>query len=155
LDAPKNGRLRTNYPSHELPEHRPDASRTPSANAMSTFACPYCRETFTASAGASPTPVHCPHCHQLFEIANQAPPPVPPAPAAPPVKPHASAKAGHGFECPFCHTQSPPYRKSQVSTAGWVTLIALLITCFPLFWIGLFMKEDVHVCRSCGIKLGG
>ncbi len=122
---------------------------------MSTFACPYCREPFTATAGAHPSPVHCPHCHQLFEIASQAPPPVRSAPIAMPIQPLAATKAVYGFECPFCHTHAAPFRKSQVSTAGWVTLIALLIMCLPLFWIGLLMKEEVPVCRSCGIKLGG
>ncbi len=125
---------------------------------MATFACPYCQQAFVATAAAVPAPVNCPHCHQLFEIASHAPPP--PRVAPPPVRPTAAkfvaaTSANTGFECPFCHEHSPPYRKSQVSTAGWVTLIALLITCLPLFWVGLLMKEDVHVCRSCGIKLGG
>ncbi len=130
---------------------------------MATFACPFCRKSFLADATAAPQPVNCPHCRQLFEIASQAS--APPLPVIPQVHVHpinqvgqspfgAMASTNSGFECPFCHTRSAPYRRSQVSTAGWVTLIALLITCFPFFWIGLFMKEDVHSCRSCGIKLG-
>jgi hypothetical protein len=30
-----------------------------------------------------------------------------------------------------------------------------MLTCLPLFWIGLLMKEEVHFCSDCGMKLGG
>jgi hypothetical protein len=59
-----------------------------------------------------------------------------------------------GFRCPFCQSTHPPEVKSRISTAGWVTFILLLIFCFPLCIIGLFIKEDYRVCSSCGIKLG-
>jgi hypothetical protein len=59
-----------------------------------------------------------------------------------------------GFRCPFCHSNVPPEVKSKISTAGWVIFVVLLIACFPLCIIGLFIKEDYRVCRSCGIKLG-
>jgi hypothetical protein len=29
----------------------------------------------------------------------------------------------------------------------------MLMFCFPLFWIGLLMKEDVKVCADCGRRL--
>jgi hypothetical protein len=44
--------------------------------------------------------------------------------------------------------------RRRISTAGWVVFVALLLFCFPLSIIGLFIKEDYRVCSSCGIKLG-
>lgn len=38
----------------------------------------------------------------------------------------------------------------KISTAGWVTFWLLMIFCFPLFWIGLLMKERRLMCRNCG-----
>lgn len=103
-------------------------------------------------------------------------PPLPPPVAPPPViqdaiptphypqhqqyqQPHPQQYSGHGppqmgFQCPFCHTQQPPYVQSQISTAGWVLFVVLLIFCFPLCIIGLFIKENYRVCSGCGIKLG-
>jgi len=59
-----------------------------------------------------------------------------------------------GFRCPFCQSNDPPEINSRISTAGWVIFVILLIACFPLCVIGLFIKEDYRVCSSCGIKLG-
>jgi hypothetical protein len=65
------------------------------------------------------------------------------------------AAESSGFHCPFCKTTSRPIVKSQVSTAGWIMFILLLVLlCWPLCWIGLFIKEDYRVCSACGIKLG-
>jgi len=59
-----------------------------------------------------------------------------------------------GFRCPYCQSSAPPEIKRRISTAGWVVFVVLLIACFPLSIIGLFIKEDYRVCSSCGIKLG-
>ena len=59
-----------------------------------------------------------------------------------------------GFRCVYCGTSRPPEVCSKISTAGWVLFVVLLISCFPLCVIGLFIKEDYRVCSSCGIKLG-
>lgn len=59
-----------------------------------------------------------------------------------------------GFQCPFCHTRLPPSVQSEVSTAGWIVLVAMLFFCPPLFFIGLFIKEEFRVCSQCGIRLG-
>lgn len=40
--------------------------------------------------------------------------------------------------------------KSEISTAGWVTFAVLLAVCWPLFWIGLLMKEEYRACADCG-----
>jgi predicted RNA-binding Zn-ribbon protein involved in translation (DUF1610 family) len=57
------------------------------------------------------------------------------------------------FRCPSCNTHLPPRIDRKISTAGWVTFAILLVTVFPLFWIGLLIKEDVPVCQVCGTKL--
>ena len=61
---------------------------------------------------------------------------------------------GPTLTCPYCHITSPTLVKSKVSTGGWILLIVLLILCFPLFWIGLLIREDYRVCSHCGSKLG-
>lgn len=54
--------------------------------------------------------------------------------------------------CPRCARQNFPVIKQQVSTAGWITFAILLVTIFPLFWIGLLIKEDAYVCPVCNFK---
>lgn len=57
------------------------------------------------------------------------------------------------YHCPRCGTQSLPVIKRKISTTGWIVFAALLIAFFPLFWIGFFIKEDVRVCPSCGLRV--
>lgn len=57
------------------------------------------------------------------------------------------------FRCPSCGTHYPPVLERKISTAGWVTFAILLVTVFPLFWIGLLIREDVPVCQVCQAKL--
>jgi len=57
------------------------------------------------------------------------------------------------FRCPNCGTQILPVVERKISTAGWVTFAILLVTVFPLFWIGLLIREDVPVCQVCQTKL--
>lgn len=57
------------------------------------------------------------------------------------------------FHCPNCHTQLPPVLERKISTAGWITFAVLLVTVFPLFWIGLLIREDVPICQVCQAKL--
>ncbi|MFL6374443.1 MAG: zinc-ribbon domain-containing protein [Pyrinomonadaceae bacterium] len=57
------------------------------------------------------------------------------------------------FRCPNCSTHYPPVLERKISTAGWITFAVLLVTVFPLFWIGLLIKEDVPVCQVCQAKL--
>ena len=40
----------------------------------------------------------------------------------------------------------------RISTAGWITFAVLLVLFFPLFWIGLLIKEDVRVCQVCNSR---
>ncbi len=57
------------------------------------------------------------------------------------------------YRCPNCMSQFLPVTERRVSTAGWITFAVLLAVVFPLFWIGLLIKEDVHVCPSCKKRL--
>ena len=57
------------------------------------------------------------------------------------------------FRCPNCMSNYPPRLERRVSTAGWITFAVLLVFFFPLFWIGLLMKEDVRICQSCNTKV--
>ncbi len=57
------------------------------------------------------------------------------------------------FRCPNCMSAFPPKLEKKISTAGWITFAALLIFFFPLFWIGLLIKEDVVTCQSCNVRL--
>ena len=58
----------------------------------------------------------------------------------------------HGFNCPRCHSQLYPRVTRQMSTAGWIVFAVLLVTFFPLFWIGFLIKDEVRVCPVCNFK---
>ena len=58
------------------------------------------------------------------------------------------------FRCPHCMSQYMPRMERRISTAGWITFAVLLVFFFPLFWIGLLIKEDVRVCQTCNSKIG-
>ncbi len=60
---------------------------------------------------------------------------------------------GQVFRCPACQSTVPPRMERRISTGGWITFAALLIFFFPLFWIGLLIKEDVLVCQTCNSRL--
>ncbi len=59
------------------------------------------------------------------------------------------------FRCPNCMSSYPPRIERKISTAGWITFAALLVFFFPLFWIGLLIKEDVVTCQGCNTRIGG
>lgn len=58
-----------------------------------------------------------------------------------------------GFRCPFCDTDALPWTTTRISTGGWVVFAILLVFFFPLFWVGLLIKEQNRVCRDCGVRL--
>ena len=64
-------------------------------------------------------------------------------------------RLGPVLQCPFCHYTGPVRLEQKVSVGGWIVLCVVLIVFFPLFWIGLLIKDDYYACNSCGIKLGG
>ncbi len=59
----------------------------------------------------------------------------------------------NNYHCPRCHSQLFPRTTRQISTAGWIVFAVLLVTFFPLFWIGLLIKDEVRVCPVCNLKL--
>jgi hypothetical protein len=59
-----------------------------------------------------------------------------------------------GYRCPRCGSQNAPQFVRKISAAGWIVFAVLLVMFFPLFWIGLLIKEDVRVCPICTLKVG-
>lgn len=59
----------------------------------------------------------------------------------------------HGYHCPRCSSQMMPRVVKRISTAGWITFAVLMVMFFPLFWIGLLIKEDVRICPVCSYNL--
>ena len=57
-----------------------------------------------------------------------------------------------GFECIHCGSESRPRLVQEISSAGWVVFVILILFCWPLFWIGLLMKDTYRVCSRCGIR---
>lgn len=57
------------------------------------------------------------------------------------------------IECEYCGSTAAPYKKTEISTAGWITFALLLIFFFPLFWVGLMMTESQWWCADCGRRL--
>jgi hypothetical protein len=91
---------------------------------------------------------------------NQWPPPPPPylAPQpygypAPYQYPSPYAPLVPVWQCPFCHCTTPPVQMSKINTTGWVLFAVLLVCCFPLFWIGLLVKDYYRACVHCGHRL--
>ena len=62
---------------------------------------------------------------------------------------------GGRFRCPFCGSRAIPVRRAQISAAGWVVFVVMLLFCLPLFWLGLLITEEYRVCHDCGSRIGG
>lgn len=58
------------------------------------------------------------------------------------------------YRCQHCMSQFLPKTERRISTAGWIVFAVLLVAFFPLFWVGLLIKEDVDVCPSCSTRVG-
>lgn len=63
-------------------------------------------------------------------------------------------KPAPAFSCPHCGATDQPRITNRISQAGWIVFAILLVFFWPLFWIGLLMKEQVKYCRGCGNYLG-
>jgi hypothetical protein len=57
------------------------------------------------------------------------------------------------YLCPHCMNRFPPHYERRISTTGWIVFAVLLVAFFPLFWIGLLIKEDVWVCQACNARI--
>jgi hypothetical protein len=60
---------------------------------------------------------------------------------------------GHMY-CPNCRTQVIPHLERKISQAGWIVFAVMMIGFFPLFWIGLLIKEDQRFCPICRTRVG-
>ena len=58
------------------------------------------------------------------------------------------------YQCPRCGSTLTPRFERKISNAGWIVFAVLMITFFPLFWIGLLIKEDARVCPICNLRVG-
>jgi hypothetical protein len=56
-------------------------------------------------------------------------------------------------ECPNCGAVDDAYERKEMAPEGWIVLVVLLLTFFPLFFLGLLMKQNYLVCRECGYKI--
>ena len=63
--------------------------------------------------------------------------------------PQAQPPTAQRFRCPHCQTSELPVVARRISTAGWVVFFALLVMCFPLCFIGLFIKDEYRQCSWC------
>ena len=130
------------------------------------YHCPACGVELMIATSLRGEKVSCPKCNNITVIPGSAaegdvllrprvdhdfaPPVYEPAIASPSQPSRPSVR----FRCPYCQSNLPPEVKRKISTAGWITFVLLLFFCFPLCFIGLFIKEDYRVCRSCRITLG-
>jgi|HubBroStandDraft_1064217.scaffolds.fasta_scaffold260963_1 hypothetical protein len=57
------------------------------------------------------------------------------------------------FCCRSCGYSGHAMVTQKVSAGGWVVFVLLLLFCFPLFWIGLLMKENRSQCPSCRVMV--
>jgi hypothetical protein len=55
--------------------------------------------------------------------------------------------------CPRCHRATHFLQHERISTGGILVFAILLLLCFPLCWIGLFIREKYLVCPLCGMEL--
>ena len=58
------------------------------------------------------------------------------------------------YRCPRCATTQLPRLESKISDAGIITIIVMAVFCFPLFWIGMLMKQQYTTCPVCDLRLG-
>jgi RNA polymerase subunit RPABC4/transcription elongation factor Spt4 len=68
------------------------------------------------------------------------------------MQPFQPQQVAAGYHCPQCHSRLFPRRERRISTGGWVVFGVLMFAFFPLFWIGLLIREDVNVCPVCKFK---
>ncbi len=88
--------------------------------------------------------------NRVQPLVNPMPPPPRPQSLA---YPQQHNNMTYGYHCPRCASQLLPRYERKISTAGWIVFSVLLVVFFPLFWIGLLIKEDVRVCPVCSFRI--
>ncbi len=66
---------------------------------------------------------------------------------------YQGSNIAHGYRCPRCSSQLLPRIERKISTPGWVVFALFIVFFFPLFWVGLLIKEDVRVCPVCSLRI--
>src|SRR2546425_588926 len=118
---------------------------------MIRFTCPDCERQLRVKPDLAGRKAKCPHCGAVMMVPPEEIPFVEavPSPRRQPTvfederddEPEPRRRRRVGFRCPYCNTSALPTTRSQISTAGWVTFVLLLVLlCWPLCWIGLLIK---------------
>lgn len=135
------------------------------ANTPDTNFCRYCGNRLSATAPQpqraqdSPPTAPRPYAWKTdeFQTTTEArrtsPVGLSQAASAPAPAPYNAAHVAQSFRCPRCATTFPPRVEKRISTGGWITFAVLIVVFFPLFWIGLLIKEEVVQCQGCNLKL--
>jgi DNA-directed RNA polymerase subunit RPC12/RpoP len=128
----------------------PAAQQAPGAARMAVTRCPECRRSLDVPEDLIGCWVECPECTERF-VAEE--------------RQSRTFRRGFGRRrrrgtgwngrCPFCGTKEPPIYRTEISQTGWIIFVVMLVVFFPLFFIGLLMKEEVAVCPECGGREGG
>jgi hypothetical protein len=64
-------------------------------------------------------------------------------------RPRRRSRRFERYECPDCGSDERPFRRTEISQAGWILFAVFLVVIPPLFWIGLLMTETIWVCPDC------
>ena len=56
----------------------------------------------------------------------------------------------HSFACARCGSWEEPESQEVTATAGWILFVVLLVSCFPLCWLGFSIRETWDFCPDCG-----
>lgn len=118
--------------------------------------CRFCGETLTPARSTTYAPPK-PYgwaspSSPLHDVVPEYPPQVQPLVQTPP-QPMPQMQP-LGYHCPRCGTTAPPKINKRISDGGWIVFVIMILFCFPLFWIGLLMKEEERVCSMCLAKIG-
>jgi hypothetical protein len=55
--------------------------------------------------------------------------------------------------CRVCKSTAPLRRVSETSPAGWIAFTVLLLSCFPLSPLALYIGPRWGVCSRCGCRV--
>ena len=90
---------------------------------------------------------------QINQVRPLVQPPPMPQQNPQPLAYHQPNNLAQNYHCPRCASQLFPRYERKISTAGWIVFAVLLVTFFPLFWIGFLIKEDVRICPVCNLRI--
>lgn len=94
-----------------------------------------------------------PYANSVNSAPVNSAPVVDAAPAGGTIPPIYQGNVSSSFVCPYCRSRQPPIWKSEISTAGWITCVVLLVTTCFFFWVGFLIRDKYTVCSSCNVRL--